>query len=144
MVIGVCGLLAWTRDPLTRIRIPAKEISAVSVATKGASRLTLSDIPNIHHKWQFDCRTFDLEEAAKDRSKLVLLLGEFDKQLSSSSLRFYISATPARSHLAFLFHSSRVSRYSWIITFINVVAMTTILFLSCYNKLWEALNKLLE
>ena len=146
MVINVCGLMAWTRDPLIQIHIPAKEMSIVSLASREANRLVVSDTPNIHHRRQFECRTFDLEEAAKVRGKLLTLPEEFNQQSNPSSLHFYIYATPARSHLPLLFHSSRVSSFSYsqIITSITIIATTTILFLLCCNNFGKAVKKLLK
>ena len=146
MVISVCGLLAWTRYPFTPIRISAKKISVASLAPdKGGYRLIISDIPNIHHKRQFECRTFNYEKAAEDKGEL-LLTGEPGKQLNTSPLYFYISITSTGYQPPLHSRPSQVSGsiYSWFITSTDIAVMVIILFLSCHDYFRNAIKRSLK
>ena len=125
MVICVCA-------PLTQMHIPPKDINVISLAPKGADGLVISVLPD-----------FDLEEVAKDRVEVFPLPEKFDPgQSSSSSLHFYASATPARSHLSLPLYLSQVSgfTYSWILTSVDIAAVAAILSLSCGNNLGKAIK----
>ncbi|MCD6537728.1 M48 family metalloprotease [Candidatus Bathyarchaeota archaeon] len=141
IVISVCGLLAWTRYPIALIHIPAKEISVAP--NKGGYRLKISDIPNICHKRQFECRTFNPERAAEDESESSFTI-ESSKQLNTSPLYFYISISSTRYQPIVLPRLSQVSgsTYSWVITSTDIVVMAIILFLSCHDYFRNAIKKL--
>ena len=143
MVINVCGLLAWTRYPITLTRIHSKEISVAS--KKGGYRLKISDMPNITHIWQFECRTFNHEKDAEDRGELPLTV-ELGKQLNTPPLYFYISIASTEHQPSLLSRPSQVSgsTYSWILTSTNIVVMTIILFLSCRDCFRNAIKRLVR
>jgi len=143
MVISVCGLLAWTRYPITLTRIHAKEISVTS--NKGGYRLKISDMPNITHLWQFECRTLNPEKDVEDKGELPLT-AELGKQLNTQPLYFYISIASTGHQQSLLSRPGQVSgsTYSWIITSTDIVAMAIILFLSCHDCLRNAIKRLLK
>jgi len=143
MVVSICGLLAWTRYPITLTRIHAKEISVAS--NKGGYRLKISDMPNITHMRQFKCRTFNPEKDAEDKSELPLTV-ELGKQSNTPPLYFYISIASTGYQPYLLSRPSQVSgsTYSRIVTSTDIVVMAIILFLSCHDYLRNAIKKLLK
>ena len=145
MIICVCNPLIWTYDPLTQMRASTRGTNEISFTRNGVGRLVISTLPNIHYMQQFRCRIFSLEEATKDRSGLFMLLEKFNPKQLSSPL-FYASTTSASSHLYFPFFPSQVScfTYSWILTSVDIVAVATILILSCCGSFGKAVKKLLK
>jgi len=143
MVISVCGLLAWTRYPITLTSIHTKEISVAS--NKGGYRLKISDMPSITHMRQFECRTFNPEKDAEDKCELPFTV-ELGKQSNTPPLYFYIFIASTGYQPSLLSRPSQVSgsTYSWIVTSTDIVMMAIILFLSCNNYLRNAIKKLLK
>jgi len=142
-VISVCGLLAWTRYPITLTRIHAKEISVAS--NEGGCRLKISDMPNITHMRQFECRTFNPEKDAEDKCELPLTVKP-EKQSNTQPLYFYISIASTGRQSPLLSRPSQVSgsTYSWIVTSTDIVVMAIILFLSCHDYFRNAIKRSLK